>query len=154
MNKIGYLFFRDGARLRTSAKRLLAPEPSAPSVRAAPHFFGARTLKTAPMTAPKKCSRQTTRLCSGTHRVYPALCFDFINCPILFILHPFLFTCKTRGHGNGHFPATQLRKIPHAIGNLPTVMQPQQHCYLPDPQRSAVTDAQLAAPMQPHYEEW
>ena len=49
------------------------------------------------MTASKKCSRQTTRFCSGTHRVYPTLCFDFINYPILFILHPFLFTCKTRG---------------------------------------------------------
>ena len=43
------------------------------------------------MTAPKKCSPRTTRFCSGTHRVYPALCFDFINHPFLFILHPILF---------------------------------------------------------------
>ena len=37
LNKIGYLFFRDGARLpKRLQNRLLAPEPTAPSVRAAP----------------------------------------------------------------------------------------------------------------------
>ena len=32
------------------------------------------------MTALKKFCRRTTRFCSGTHRVYPALFFDFTVC--------------------------------------------------------------------------
>ena len=59
LNKIGYLLFSRRGALTHACKmppnRLLAPEPTAPCVRAAPQkrFFGARTLKTAPMTAPK-----------------------------------------------------------------------------------------------------
>ena len=95
-------------------------------------FFRCSTLKTAPMTAPKKCSPRTTRFCSGTHRVYPALCFDFINHPILFIPHPILFNfarpAETRKRTS---PVNPARKIFHTTGKLPTVttvMQPQQHC--------------------------
>ena len=78
---------------KTPPKRVLAPEPTTPCVRAAPQtvFSVFDASKHAPMTAPKKCSPRTTRFCSETHRVYPALCFDFINHPILFILHPILF---------------------------------------------------------------
>ena len=125
---------------KTPPKRVLAPEPTTPCVRAAPQtVFGVRPLKTAPMTAPKKCSPRTTRFCSGTHRVYPALYFDFINHPILFILHPILFIphpilfnfarpAETRKRTSPLYPA---RKIFYTTGKLPTVtavMQPQQHC--------------------------
>ena len=119
LNKIGYLFSRGGARLRTSAKRLqnafwrLNPLRLVCAQHPKNRFFGVRPLKTASMTGPKKCSPRTTRFCSGTHRVYPALFFDFINHPILFILHPILFTlarpAETRKRTSPRNPA---RKIP------------------------------------------
>ena len=89
-------FFATGrayARLQNASKtRSGAWTHYALCARSTPNrFFGVRPLKTAPMTAPKKCSPRTTRFCSGTHRVYPALCFDFMKHPILFILHPILF---------------------------------------------------------------
>ena len=100
------------------------------------------------MTAPKKCYRQTTRFCSGTHRVYPALCFDFINYPISAILHPFLFTCNTRGdtvtddispQPSCGRSRTQLATWRLSCDHSSTANFPAHN----DP-----------APMQPHYEEW
>ena len=96
LNKIGYLFFRDGARLRTSAKRLQNAFWRLNPLRlvCAQHpktFFRCSTPQNNANDGAQKCSPRTTRFCSGTHRVYPALCFDFINHQILFILHPILF---------------------------------------------------------------
>ena len=142
--KSGTFFFATGrayARMQNASKtRSGAWTHYALCARSTPNrFFGVRPLKTAPMTAPKKCSPRTTRFCSGTHRVYPALCFDFINHPILFILHPILFIphpilfnfarpAETRKRTS---PLNPARKIFHTTGKLPTVttvMQPQQHC--------------------------
>ena len=128
-------------------------------------FFRCSTPQNSANDGAQKCSPRTTRFCSGTHRVYPALCFDFVNHPFLFILHPILFIphpilfnfarpSETRKQTS---PLNPARKIPHTTGKLPTVttvMQPQQHSYLPGPQRFAVTDEQLATPMKPHCEAW
>ena len=138
IDKIGYtrvvseqnrvpFFSRRGALThvcKTPSKSVLAPEPTTPCVRAATQtVFRCSTPQNSANDGAQKCSPRTTRFCSGTHRVYPAPCFDFINHPILFILPPILFIPQ---------PSTEdlSPKIFHTTGKLPTVttvMQPQQH---------------------------
>ena len=124
LNKIGYLFFRDGARLRTSAKRLQNA------------FWRLNPLRLVCAQRPKpffRCSTPQNSANDGAQKVL------FTNNPILFILHPILFIshpilfnfarpAETRKRTS---PLNPARKIFHTTGKLPTVttvMQPQQHC--------------------------
>ena len=107
LNKIGYLFFATGrayARPQNASKtRSGAGTYYALCARSAPNrFFGVRPLKTAPMTAPKKCSSRTTRFCSYCTR-FCSYRTRFCSCRTRFcsILQ------NPRRPGNGHLPSTQ-----------------------------------------------
>ena len=135
---------------KTPPNRLLAPELTAPCVRAAPQtFFRRSNLQNGANDGLQKVlSTDNPILFRKSHRVYPALCFDFINYPISAILHPILFTCKTRGdtetddispqpscgRSRAQLATWRLSCDHSSTANIPAHKDP--------------------APMQPHCEEW
>ena len=116
LNKMGYLFFRDGARLRTSAKRLQNA------------FWRLNPLRLVCAQHPKpffRCSTPQNSANDGVQKVLST------NNPILFRNTPGIRCPVLRFYKPSDFVHTAQRKIFHTTGKLPTVttvMQPQQHC--------------------------
>ena len=148
LNEIGYLFFRDGARLRTSAKRLHIA------------FWRLNPLRLVCAQHPKpffRCFTPQNRANDGARKVLstnnPILVRNTpgISCPVIRLDTPpdfvhaapdfvhtapdFVQFCKTRGDTETDIspqPSTEdlWPKIFNTTGKLPTVttvMQPQQH---------------------------
>ena len=129
IDKIGYtrvvseqnrvtFFSRRGALThvcKTPPKRVLAPEPTTPCVRAAPQTVF--SVNSANDGAQKVLSTNNPILFRNT---------PGIPCPVLRFYKPPDFF-----HTAPDFVHTAQRKIFHTTGKLPTVttvMQPQQHC--------------------------
>ena len=135
LSKIGYLFFRDGARLRTPAKRLQIAFWRLNSLRLvyAQHpkpLFRRSNPQNGANDGPQKVLstdnpimfRNTPGIPRPVLRFYQLPDFGHTAPVCVHLQHP-------RRHGNGrHLPATQLWKIPHTTSNLATVMRTQQHC--------------------------
>ena len=148
LNKIGYLFFRDGARLRTSAKRLqnafwrLNPLRLVCAQHPKPFFRCSTPQNSANDGAQKVLSTNNPILFRNTPGIpCPVLRFykppDFVHTAPDFVhtAPDFVQFCKTRGDTETDIspqPSTEdlWPKIFHTTGKLPTVttvMQPQQH---------------------------
>ena len=116
LNKIGYPFFRDGARLCTSAKRLQNA------------FWHLNPLRLVCAQHPKpffRCSTPQNSANDGAQKVLST------NNPILVRNTPGIPCPVLRFYKPPDFVHTAQRKIFHTTGKLPTVttvMQPQQHC--------------------------
>ena len=133
-NKIGYLFFSDGARLRTYAKRLqnafwrLNPLRFVCAQHPKPFFRCSTPQNSANGGAQKVLSTNNPILFRNTPGIpCPVLRFykppDFVHtAPDLFIPHPILFNfarpAETRKRTS---PLNPARKIFHTTGKLPTV---------------------------------
>ena len=148
LNKIGYLFFRDGARLRTYAKRLqnafwrLNPLRLVCAQHPKPFFRCSTPQNSANDGAQKVLSTNNPILFRNTPGIpCPVLRFykppDFVHTAPDFVhtAPDFVQFCKTRGDTAETRKRTShlnpARKIFHTTGKLPTgttVMQPQQHC--------------------------
>ena len=116
LNKIGDLFFHDGARLRTSAKCFQNA------------FWRLNPLRLVCAQHPKpffRCSTPQNSANDGAQKVLST------NNPILFRNTPGIPCPVLRFYKPPDFVHTAQRKIFHTTGKLPTVttvMQPQQHC--------------------------
>ena len=149
LNKTGYHFFRDGARLRTSAKRLqnafwrLNPLRLVCAQHPKPFFRCSTPQNSANDGAQKVLSTNNPILFRNTPGIpCPVLRFykppDFVHTAPDFVhtAPDFVQFCKTRGDTETDIspqPSTEdlWPKIFHTTGKLPTVttvMQPQQHC--------------------------
>ena len=130
LNKIGYLFFRDGARLHTYAKRLqnafwrLNPLRLVCAQHPKPFFRCSTPQNSANDGAQKVLSTNNPMLFRNTPGI-PCPVLRFIDHPILFILHPILFIphpilfnflrpAETRKRTS---PLNPARKIFHTIVN-------------------------------------
>ena len=102
LNKIGYLYSRDGARLRTPAKRLQIAFWRPNSLRLVyaqhpnPFFRRSNPQNGANDGPPIVLSTDNPILFRNTPGI-PRPVLRFHQLPDFAILHPLLFTCKTRG---------------------------------------------------------
>ena len=112
MNKTGYLFFRDGARLRTSAKHLQIAFWRLNRVRLVcaqhpqPFFRRSNAQNSANDCLQKVLSTDNPILFRNTPSIpHPVLRFyklpDFVHSAPVFV-----YLQDPRRHGNGHLPAT------------------------------------------------
>ena len=145
IDKIGYtrvvseqnrvpFFPRRGAltyACKTPPNRLLAPELTAPCVRADPKpFFRRSNPQNGANDGPQKVLSTDNPILFRNTPGIPRPVLRFHQLPDFGHTAPvFVHLQNPRRHGNGrHPPATQLWKIPHTTSNLATVMRPQQHC--------------------------
>ena len=140
LNKIGYIFFRDGARLRTSAKRLqnafwrLNPLRLVCAQHPKP-LFRCSTPQNSANDAQKVLSTDNPILFRNTPGIpRPVLRFhkppDFVHTAPDFVhtapdFVQFARPAETRKRTS---PLNPTRNIFHKLPTVTTVMQPQQHC--------------------------
>ena len=160
LNKIGYLFFRDGARLRTSAKRLqnafwrLNPLRLVCAQHPKPFFRWSTPQNSANDGAQKVLSTNNPILFRNTPGIpCPVLRFykppDFVHTAPDFVhtAPDFVqFLQDPRRHGNGNLPSTQRgRSLAQDLSHNWQVADCDDCDATAAAQRSAVTDEQLTA---------
>ena len=170
LNKIGYLFFRGGARLRTYAKRLqnafwcLNPLRLVCAQQPKPFFRCSTPQNSANDGAQKVLSTNNPILFRKTPGIpCPVLRFykqpDFVHTAPDFVhtAPDFVQFCKTRGDTETDIspqPSTEDLSHNWQVADCDDCDAAAAALLTSGPQRSAATDEQLAAPMKPHCEAW